>query len=103
NTADTYAVSAQNGAGGATSNSLNLTVGTALTISGLNPSPNPPLAGKQFSLTINGGGFDPNTVQILFNGPNCSPCTVPNGVLTTKTGNTMVGPVTLNTAGAYAV
>jgi hypothetical protein len=70
---------------------------------GLTTSPNPPVTGQQFSFTITGSNFDPLTAQVLISGPGCSPCTVPNGLLTSKSATTISGPVTLNTAGSYTL
>ncbi len=72
-------------------------------ITSVSTSPNPLVTGQQGTVTINGGNFNPSTVQVLFNGPGCAPCTVPNGVLTTKTTTQVVAPATLNTAGTYNV
>ena len=104
NNTGTFTVTVQNGSGGATSNGVGLTVnGPSPSISSISPSPNPPIAGQQFTLTIYGSNFNSSTAQILFTGPSCSPCTVPNGVLTTKTSSTIVGPVTLYNTGSFTV
>jgi hypothetical protein len=52
---------------------------------------------------LSGSNFDPLTAEILFSGPNCSPCTVANSVLTTKNAALLVGPATLSAAGTYTV
>ncbi len=104
NTAGSYTVAVQNGSGGATSNGLSLTVGGMTpSLSSLSTSPSPPVVGQQFTLTINGSNFDPGTAQILVFGTSCGPCTVPNGVLTTKTATRIAGPVTLNTSGSFDI
>ena len=72
-------------------------------LSGLSTSPNPPVAGQQFTLTLNGSNFDPSTVQILISGPGCSSCAVANAVLTTKTATQVISAVTLNSPGSYTV
>jgi hypothetical protein len=103
-TAGNYAVTVQNGSSGTQSNSLPLTVGAVTpSLSSLSTSPNPPVAGQQFILTLNGSSFDPNSVQILINGTGCAPCIVNNAVLSTKTAAQVVGPVTLNSPGNYTV
>ena len=104
NNSGSFTVTVQNGSGGATSNGVSLTVGTpSITITSISSNPNPPVQGQQFTLTINGSNFDPSSAQILITGTLCTPCTVPNGVLTTKTASTIVGPVTLNNSGSFTV
>ena len=99
-----FTIQVQNGAGTTLSNGATLTVnGTGPSIS--NISPTTATIGS-FPLTINGGNFDPSTAQIVITGPNCptsTSCIVPNNVLTTKTGNQLVGPVTINVPGSYAI
>jgi len=73
------------------------------TITAYSTSPSSPAAGQQFTINISGNNFNASTAQILFSGPGCSPCTVPNGALNTKTATLLIGPVTLNTAGSYTV
>lgn len=72
-------------------------------IDGIVSSPDMPAVAKNFSLSVTGSNFDPATAQIVITGTNCSPCTVPNGVLTTKTSGTITGPVTLNNSGSFGV
>jgi len=66
-------------------------------------TPSSPAVGQQFTITITGNNFNSSTAQILFSGPGCSPCTVPNGVLSTESATLLMGPVTLNTAGSYTL
>ena len=73
------------------------------TVSNLATSPNPPVVGQQFTLTITGTNFDPVTAKIQITGPSCSPCTINNNVLTTKTATTIAGPVTLYNPGSFSV
>ncbi len=99
-----FNITVQNGSGGGQSNSLSLTVGAALPSFNLyTTSPSSPAAGQQFTINISGNNFDSSTAQILFTGPGCSPCTVPNGTLSTKNATLLIGPVTLNTVGNYTV
>ena len=69
----------------------------------ISTTPNPPVPGQQFSLTLTGSGFDPSSAEILISGPGCTPCTIANSVLTTKTANQIVAGDMLNTAGTYSV
>ena len=102
NAAGNYSVTVQSNTG-SLSNSVNLTVSTAgLSISSITTSPNPPVIGQPFSFLIGGNGFDPLTAEVLFTGPGCSPCTVPNGALIV-TGASATGPATLNGSGIYTV
>jgi hypothetical protein len=104
NNSGSFSVSVKNVGSGLQSGTLSLTVNAPTpSISSLSPNPNPPRAGQQFSLTINGSNFDPATVEILITGTNCGPCTVPNGVLTTKTSSQVIGPVTLNNSTTFSV
>src|SRR5258705_7670241 len=68
-------------------------------------SPTPVPLGS-FSLTINGSAFNTSNAQIVVTGPNCptsTSCVVPNGVLTTKTGKQLAGPLMINTAGTFTI
>jgi hypothetical protein len=103
-TAGSYSIYAQNGSGGGLSNSLTLVIGTPVpSLTALVTSPSSPTAGQQFTIDISGNNFDPNSVQILFTGPGCSPCTIVNGSLTTKNATLLIGPITLTSAGNYTV
>ena len=103
-TAGSYTVTVQNGSTGTQSNSLPLTIGAVTpSLSSLSTSPNSPVAGQQFTLTLNGSNFTPSSVQILIYGGSCGPCTIANGTLTTKTATQVVAPVTLSTAGSYNI
>src|SRR5438477_9639184 len=67
NTAGSYNVSVQNGPSGTASNTLPLTISTPTpALSSIGTTPNPPLAAQQFSFTLAGRKFDPNTIQVLF-------------------------------------
>lgn len=104
NSPGSYAITVQNGSSGTQSNALSLTVsGTTPALNGLSTNPSPPLSNQQFTLTLNGSNFDPNSVQILINGGSCGPCTIANGLLSTKTASQVVAPVTLATAGSYNI
>jgi pimeloyl-ACP methyl ester carboxylesterase len=72
-------------------------------LSAVGTTPSPPAIGTLFAFTLAGSSFDPANVEVLFTGPGCAPCVVPNGVLTTRTSTRVVGPATLNTAGTYGV
>src|SRR5207249_854877 len=54
-------------------------------LTGLVTSPASPLTGQQFTFTLTGAWIEPTAVEVLFNGPGCAPCIVPNNALTTKT------------------
>src|SRR5439155_1327744 len=84
------------------STALACTSSNGPTITNVSTSPNPLITGQQGAVTINGSNFNASTVQVLFNGPGCAPCTVPNSVLTKAT-TQVVAPATLNTAGTYNV
>jgi hypothetical protein len=73
---------------------------TAITTS---PAVDKLFAGKRFTFTLNGNNFDPNTAHVVFEGPNCSPCVVPNGALTAKTSSEITGSVTINDPGTYQI
>jgi hypothetical protein len=104
NNSGSFNITAQNGSGGGESNVLTLTVGTATpSLTAYSTTPSSPVAGQQFTLNLSGNNFDPSTAEFLFTGPGCSPCTVPNSVLTTKSATLLIGPVTLNTAGSYTL
>ena len=53
-------------------------------------NPNPPVVGYPATITVNGTYFDPAAAQILLTGPGCSPCTISNAQLTTKTATSLV-------------
>jgi hypothetical protein len=104
NSPGSFTITVQNGSSGTQSNGLSLTVsGATPALSGLGTNPSPPLSNQQFTLTLNGSNFDPNSVQILINGGSCGPCTIANGSLTTKTTNQVVAPATLANAGSYNI
>ena len=104
NSPGSYTVTVENGASGTPSNSLPLTVGGVTpSLSGLSTSPNPPVAGQQFTLTLNGSNFNPNSVQVLIGGGTCGGCIISNGMLTTKTSTQIVAPVTLSSSGSYNI
>ena len=62
--------------------------------------------GVTATVTINGTGFDPATVQLTVTGPACpaaAPCLVSTAELTTRTPTLLVGPVTLRNAGSFTL
>ena len=74
-------------------------------ISGISTTPNPPVAGQQFSFTITGTNFNPATALVNFNGPGCAPpfpCAA-QLASATSTASQLVGSVTLPMAGAFTV
>ena len=102
NDPDNWTVKVTNPSGGASSSAFPFTViAPTPSISSLTTNPGSPTTGT-FSFTINGSGFSSAVALIHVTGPGCTPCTVPNNVLTTKTTSTLSGPVTLNTAGTYS-
>src|SRR5580700_6192523 len=74
-----------------------------LTLTTVTTSPATPITGESFAFTLNGTGFDPNTVVVVFAGSNCSPCIVPNLILTKKTSKQIEGTATVDTAGTFTV
>src|SRR5215213_3643075 len=103
NNLGTYTIHVQNGSGATLSNGASLSVSDTPSISSISPTT---VAAGTFSLTINGSNFNTSNAQIVVTGPNCpttTSCVVPNGVLTTKTSNQLVGPVTINTAGSFTI
>jgi hypothetical protein len=103
--AGSFTVTVQNGSTGAPSNGQALTVSGSTptpTTTGISTSPNPPVTGQSFTFTINGTGFDPNSAMVVINGPSCSPCSISNTALTTKTATQLTGTATL-TAGTFTV
>jgi hypothetical protein len=106
--AGNYAFAVQNGAGGATSSSVSITVAAASTvpvIQQVTTNPTSPTAGQSFTFTVDGTGFDPATAQIVIVGTAActtpTACVVPNGALTTKTSTRLAGVATISTAGLY--
>src|SRR5260370_25853684 len=61
------------------------------------------LSGKPFTFTLTGANFEPDNAYVQFNGPNCSPCVVPNRLLTRKTPTELVGPATVPSQGDYSI
>ena len=106
-TGGSYTVSVQNGSTGSPSNTVSLNVssggGGTPQISTIATSPTSPVAGQSFTFTITGTGFDPNTALVSFSGPTCTPCTVPNASLTSKTATQLMGTATLSSAGTFTV
>ena len=75
--------------------------GAAPTVSGLSTNPSNVVTGSAFTFTISGSGFDPNSVLVTVTGPGCTPCTVTNGSLTTKTNTKVSGSLSLTAAGTF--
>jgi hypothetical protein len=101
-----YLVAVQNGVDGAPSSSVVFTVssaGTGPTLSAVTTAPTPAAAQQSFTFTITGTGFDPATAMVLFSGPGCTPCTVANTSLTSKSASQLAGSQTLPFPGAYSV
>ncbi|MBX9600284.1 MAG: hypothetical protein K2X35_04740 [Bryobacteraceae bacterium] len=79
--------------------------GPTPTISSLLTSPNPPLAGSVFSLSIAGTNFDPATVRVLFTSTSGGTCTAASpcaATLSNRTATSISGSATLP-AGTYSV
>ncbi len=93
-----FSIQVRNGAAGPLSSSATLTITATPSISSISPTS---VGAGVFSETINGSNFDPATVEVVINGPSCSPCTVPNSALTTKTSSQVVAPVTLGNTGSF--
>ena len=101
-----YLVAVQNGVDGAPSTSVIFTVsagGTGPTLSAVATTPTPVAAQQSFTFTITGTGFDPATAMVLFSGPGCTPCTVANASLTSKSANQLAASQVLPLSGAYSV
>ena len=77
-------------------------VPTQLSLSTVTP-PSTPIAGQQFIARLDGTGFDPNTIQVLVTGQNCSPCIINNNVLSNKSSTRVDAPFTLNNPGTYQI
>jgi integrase len=73
------------------------------TILGIATSPSPAIQGQPFTLTINGSGIDPNTIQVLLNGPACSPCILGGANIISASATTLIGTTTLSENGAFAI
>ena len=101
-----FTVTVQNGSTGTPSNGLSLTVssptGVAPKTSGLTTTPTPPVSGQAFSFSITGTGFDPTSAMVSFTGPSCTPCTIANSALTSKTSTQLNGTATL-TSGNFSI
>jgi hypothetical protein len=104
NSPGSFTIQVQNGSGTTLSNGATLTVNPATpSISIISPTT---VTAGTFSLTINGSNFNTSNAQIVLTGPNCptaTSCVVPNNVLTTKTSNQLVGPLTINAAGSFTI
>ena len=93
----TFTVTVQNGSNGTPSNCLTLTVSgtTAMPqLSAIATAPDPPAASQAFTFTITGTGFDPNNVQLFFNGPGCNAsttCIIANNSLLNKSSTELDG------------
>ena len=66
-------------------------------------SPQRPAAEQQFTFSLEGSDIVSRLVEVVFIGPGCDPCVVPNDALTVKKDDEVVGPATLNTAGQYQI
>lgn len=75
----------------------------APTLTSFTTTPTAALAGQPFIFNAQGTNFDPASVQVLISGPGCTPCTVANAQLVTKTATTLQGSTLLATAGDYTV
>jgi hypothetical protein len=100
NVPDSWTVKVTNPSGGSSGTFGFTVVAPTPVISSLTTSPSSPTPGT-FTFTINGSGFYPAGALILVTGPGCTPCTIPNNVLTTSS-TSIGGPATLNTAGTYS-
>ena len=97
-----WTVKVTNPSGGGSSSAFPFTVlAPTPAITSLSTNPSVPTTGT-FTFTINGSNFFPAGALILVTGPGCTPCTIPNNVLTTKSAATLSGAATLNTAGTYS-
>lgn len=78
--AGSFTVQVRNGPSGTPSNTSSLTVSSGTptpTISGITTSPNPPINGQAFTLTLTGSNFDSSNSTVFFSGPGCtSPCSI---------------------------
>ena len=104
--AGSYTISVQNGASGAASNTLAVTVsssGTGPQVTTFATTPDTPSSQTAFTFTVTGTGFDPATAVVMFSGPGCTPCTVANASLTSKSTTQLTGPVTLASSGSFTV
>ncbi len=102
NDPDNWTVKVTNPNGGGSSSAFPFAVvAPTPVISSIATNPVSPTTGT-FTFTINGSGFSSAAALIHVTGPGCTPCTIPNNVLTTKTTSTLSGPATLNTAGSYS-
>lgn len=71
------------------------------TLSRLSTSPTRPVAGQPFTFGVIGTNIADTLVEVVFTGPGCEPCVVPNEALSERTDTRVVGPATLNTPGTY--
>ena len=78
--AGSFTVTVRNNVTGLTSNGVSLTVSSpavAPVINQLTTSPNPPINGQAFTITLNGTDFSGSNSTIFFSGPGCSsPCSI---------------------------
>jgi PA14 domain len=101
--AGAFTVAVENVATLATSGTLPLTITPIPSLTTVLTTPTSALAGRQFTFTITGANFDPLSAEVLINGPGCTPCTIANTALTTKTAASLAGSTTINSAGAFTV
>ncbi len=87
-----------------------LTLTVAPTLTALTPNPNPPIAGLNTTITLNGTGFDPaNALIIISNTAAGTPCTLPsvctiaNSSLIAKSGTSLTGSINIAVSGTYTV
>jgi hypothetical protein len=62
--------------------------------------------GKQFNITVTGGGFDAATARGIIMGGWCDSfgkCAIPNEAITDKSAGSLTVPVTLNSPGTYTL
>jgi uncharacterized protein (TIGR03437 family) len=97
----TVRVANSNGLSGTASAQINIATGQSGTpsISSISTSPNPPINGQGFTITLTGQSFDASNNTMFFNGPGCSP---PCGI-SAGGGSTQVSGQAILSAGTFTV
>jgi len=97
-----YTVQVRNGLSGSPSNSVSLNVSNTQpvpVIDQLSTSPNPPINGQAFVITLTGSNFSTTNSTIFFSGPGCnSPCSI-----SASGSNTQVSGQAILATGSFTV
>ena len=73
------------------------------TLSRVSTSPPRPTTDQPITLALAGSNISPADVELVITGPGCTPCVVPNEVLSSSTESRVVAPASLVNPGTYAI